>query len=294
MLRAILGNKSGRICVGEESVSVREIYKNREDMLTAAIVSRLTYLSDSEVDLLFNHIFVEANQDFHQISTVEFWPNFSSSIQERVEPDVIVHFDWGVMVIEVKRPHDSYQYAEQWIKELESLPYSYREGDIYFLSLGGSSANNTTELKRFEVLQSNFEDMNLPSPQGMSYQTWEGLINYLQARRDSGDLNRSDDNIIGDMIEALELYGVHTNIHSLKSLVPQHISTTFPALISHLYSPSLERKSESVMSLATLPVMNINWSNSIQQFAELEKTQTVRSATSLCNINERALKLWKI
>lgn len=57
MLRAILGNKSGRISIGRESISVREVYKGREDMLT----------------------------------------------------------------------------AEQWVKELEFLPSSYREGEIYFL-----------------------------------------------------------------------------------------------------------------------------------------------------------------
>ncbi|WP_206747731.1 hypothetical protein, partial [Vibrio sp. 10N.261.46.E8] len=89
MLRAILGNKSGRISVGDESVSVREVYKDREDMLTAAIISRVSYLSDKALNKLFQRIFTNSQLDFSKLIEVEFWPNFSSSLQSRVEPDVI-------------------------------------------------------------------------------------------------------------------------------------------------------------------------------------------------------------
>lgn len=97
-------------------------------MLTAAIVSRISYLSDDTLNNLFRSIFTSSSLNFALLNELEFWPSFTSSIQKRVEPDVILHFDWGILIIEAKRPHCSYQYAEQWIKELESLPSDYREG----------------------------------------------------------------------------------------------------------------------------------------------------------------------
>ncbi len=296
MLRAILGNKSGRITLGDASVSVREVYKDREDMLTAAIISRASYLSDISLYNIFSSIFTDSSNDFSLLTEVEFWPNFTSSIQQRVEPDVILHFDWGIMVIEAKRPHDSHQYAEQWIKELESLPLSYRERDIYFLSLGGSSANNIKELRRFEPLRCSYKDISIPQPNLMTYQTWEGLINYLQITRDTGDLSRSDYNIISDMIKALELYHVHANVHSLLSLKPLDIKTSsLPVIFPSENVPlSVSEHAKSSTFLAELPVQHLNWPASATSLYRIKTNKPTWQIKPLCNINERALKLWKI
>lgn len=296
MLRAIIGNKSGRVSVGDESVSVREIYKDREDMLTAAIISRISYLSDEALNNLFQNIFTHSQQDFSRLKEVEFWPTFSSSLQSRVEPDVILHFEWGVMIIEAKRPHDSYQYAEQWIKELESLPSKYREGEIYFLSLGGSAVNNKVELARFRKLKGSYENVSIPSPTFMNYQTWEGLIDYLQRSKDSGDLSRSDDNVTSDMIEALELYHVHANVHSLSSLKPLHIK--YSSLTSFFNTKSTRSDSESdeksITNLTSLPIERLNWPTSVAAFNTVKLSESTWRVKPFCNINERALELWKI
>lgn len=265
MLRAILGNKSGRISVGGESISVREVYKDREDMLTAAIISRISYLSDKALTNLFQSIFTNSPLDFSVLKEVEFWPNFSSSIQNRVEPDVILHFDWGVMIIEAKRPHDSQQYAEQWIKELESLPSSYREGEIYFLSLGGSAANNAAELARFSNLKDSYKDISIPLTTFMTYQTWEGLIDYLQCSKDSGDLDRSDNYVISDMIEALDLYHVHANIHSLSSLKPWNIKHSSITTITDTRNTISVIEGETKRS-ANLTIQRIDWPASAMAF----------------------------
>ncbi len=296
MLRAILGNKAGRITLGEQSVSVREIYKDREDMLTAAIVSRISYLSDVTLNNLFKSVFTESAVDFSLLNEIEFWPNFSSSIQYRVEPDVILHFEWGIMVIEAKRPHNSYQYAEQWIKELESLPASYREKDIYFLSLGGSSANNINELKRYAILKQTYKDISLPEPTIMAFQTWEGLINYLQTTKDCGELSRSDDNIIADMIEALELYHVHTNLYSLSSLKPLGIHSSSEMVMSKLggIAPSTGESLQLPICLKDLPIAKLNWTKSAKTISRLKAPRSAWSVSRLCNINEQLIKQWKI
>ncbi|WP_145976635.1 hypothetical protein [Vibrio nigripulchritudo] len=296
MLRAILGNKSGRISISGESVSVREVYKDREDMLTAAIISRVSYLSDKALTNLFRSIFTKSILDFSKLKEVEFWPNFSSSIQNRVEPDVILHFDWGVMIIEAKRPHDSNQYAEQWIKELESLPLSYREGEIYFLSLGGSAANNTAELVRFEQLKDSYKNISIPFPTFMNYQTWEGLINYLQRSKDSGDLGRSDNYIISDMIEALELYHVHANIHSLSSLKPPNIKHSSLTIITDTKNTTstIEDGAKYIANLTRLSAQRLSWPASATSFHPRKVSKLTWHVKPLCDINERALELWKI
>ncbi|CDU10188.1 conserved hypothetical protein [Vibrio coralliirubri] len=296
MLRAILGNKSGRISVGAESVSVREVYKDREDMLTAAIISRVSYLSDEALNNLFQSIFTHSQQDFSELLDVEFWPNFSSTLQSRVEPDVILHFEWGVMIIEAKRPHDSYQYAEQWIKELESLPSNYREGEIYFLSLGGSTVNNKVELARFRGLKDSYENVSIPDPTFMAYQTWEGLIDYLQRSKDSGDLSRSDNKVIADMIEALELYHVHANIYSLSSLKPLNINYSSLTNISNIGGISSISAGEEkpITHLESLPIQRLSWPMSAAAFSTVKASNSTWRVKPLCNINERALELWKI
>lgn len=296
MLRAILGNKSGRISIGKESISVREVYKNREDMLTAAIVSRISYLSDDTLNHLFGSIFTSSSLNFALLNEVEFWPNFTSSIQQRVEPDVILHFDWGILVIEAKRPHNSHQYAEQWINELESLPSDYQEGEICFLSLGGSATNNISELARFKALLPTYENVSIPHPTFMAYQTWEALINYLQRLKNSGDLNRSDGNIISDMIEALELYHVHANIYSLSTLKPCDIKASSLATLANTTNrlSMLEEETKDFANLSKLPPQKLYWPTSTFALHNKETGKLTSQVEALSHINERALEQWKI
>ncbi|WP_050622002.1 hypothetical protein [Vibrio coralliirubri] len=265
-------------------------------MLTAAIISRVSYLSDEALNNLFQSIFTHSQQDFSELLDVEFWPNFSSTLQSRVEPDVILHFEWGVMIIEAKRPHDSYQYAEQWIKELESLPSNYREGEIYFLSLGGSTVNNKVELARFRGLKDSYENVSIPDPTFMAYQTWEGLIDYLQRSKDSGDLSRSDNKVIADMIEALELYHVHANIYSLSSLKPLNINYSSLTNISNIGGISSISAGEEkpITHLESLPIQRLSWPMSAAAFSTVKASNSTWRVKPLCNINERALELWKI
>lgn len=288
MLRAILGNKSGRISIGKESISVREVYKDREDMLTAAIVSRISYLSDDTLNHLFGSIFTSSSLNFALLNEVEFWPNFTSSIQQRVEPDVILHFDWGILVIEAKRPHNSHQYAEQWIKELESLPSDYREGEIYFLSLGGSAANNISELARFDTLIPTYGNVSIPHPTIMAYQTWEELVNYLQRSKDSGDLSRSDESIISDMIEALELYHVHAEVHSLSSLQPCDIKSSSLTTLANTTSTlsMFEGETKHSANLSKLSPQELNWPTSAFALHNKEAGKSTWQVEALSHINE--------
>ena len=225
MLHAIISNKSGRIKIGDESISIREIYKEREDMITAAIISRIGYLSDSVLQRMLKSIFPLSDKDFTELKQIEFWPNFKSSYQTRVEPDVILHFSWGIILIEAKRPHDGFQYAEQWRNELEALPEGYKKDQIYFLALGGRKVNFDVEKARVIELISNDKGITaIQMPTFIEHIDWLELAKELNTIHQTMTLSRNDKCVICDMLAVLELYNVTTTCYPLKTLISSNLS----------------------------------------------------------------------
>ena len=217
MLHAILGNKSGRINVGGQSVPVRDIYKGLEDMITAAVVSRLPYLSPSIRQALFSLCLPESNKDFSYLRSVEFWPRLESNYQNQVEPDVVALFDWGTLLIEAKRPLDGAQCVDQWFREVDALANDDTyPGEIVFLALGGDSTTNRQflselSLKLQQQAYSICESHEL---------CWLALARFVAQVLETENIGASDIAILTDIGLALELYGV--NSHPTLETLPKY------------------------------------------------------------------------
>ncbi|MHA6606037.1 hypothetical protein [Photobacterium damselae] len=265
MLQAIVSNKSGRIEINGENLSIWQLYKDREDMLTATVISRLGYLSDLALQEVMQFIFSSSSNDFSQLDDIEFWPRFESSFQQYVEPDVICHFPWGIVVIEAKRPmEDGIQYAEQWRNELEALPSEYKEGEIYFLALGGSTTNYTVEKRRLDTLLLNSR-FDTPRPTMMAHLTWETLAKFLVQTADNNEWSRSDVRIVNDILAALHLYGVNTSSFTLDSLASQHFTISNSSLNYFKAMPVMPLEA-APMKVEQLKITNIQWDNAVNIF----------------------------
>ncbi|MBY5920946.1 hypothetical protein [Ferrimonas balearica] len=195
-------------------------------MLTAAIMSRLPYLSGGALNALLQQVLPESGFEFDTLKEIDYWPNFRSGVQTRVEPDVIWHFDWGCVVVEVKRPGDGAQCSSQWYRELESLPEEYRERPVLFLALGGNHQHNQTLfaplLERLEA-----EEMFEPLPQLFS-SDWQGFAQSVFAlcQADTGLWPNTDRRVLEDILAALTLYRVEYREHHLGDLA----KLTYPSL----------------------------------------------------------------
>lgn len=202
MLHAIVHSKAGRIEIEGASIPVREIYKGREDMLTAAVFARLSYLNPEVRNQCFTACLPNSRHLFDSLVKVEYWPSLSSKIQTRVEPDVVLHFDWGIMVVEVKRPQDGWHTAEQWSTELDAVKETHHGKTLMLLALGGNEYANQIELKRLKAMMASD---NKPDHEYHAL-TWPELATELGQLQSS--VSTSDQRIIADIFAALKLYGV--------------------------------------------------------------------------------------
>ena len=210
MLHAITQNKTGRIEVNGKKVSIRQLFREREDMLTATIFSRLPYLSRSALHQLFSALIPSTNLSFENLSEVELWPRFSleGHKQNLVEPDVLLNFDWGTLVVEVKRPKDGVQSDEQWYRELACLPDEYTEGEVLLLALGGDSKHNQRMITKLNKKLVSIDFPFQPSLFEMNWKSFGRIINNIMPK-DNLELLPTDMAVFKDFLLALDLYRVN-------------------------------------------------------------------------------------
>lgn len=211
MLNAILEGKAGRITLnGEEPQSWRTVFQSYEDLLTAAIWSRINYLSPSAMEHFFSALLGINTEHWGEFESITFWPKYAFpdpvdekmklylSGQERfAEPDVVIAFEHIALIVEVKPPAGGMQYQQQWRKEL----YTYErdaeaKNTVYFLALGnlpGATTNWFIELKA-EFPQVEFH--------GMEWRKLREIFQYLEWEAPQ------DKRIVADCLKALALYGI--------------------------------------------------------------------------------------
>lgn len=207
MLYAITHSKAGRIEVSGQKIPVRQIFREREDMLTAALFSRMQYLSSETLHTLFSILIPDQpDLNFGELKDVEFWPRFDSSLQGQVEPDVILHFEWGTLLVEVKRPKDGIQSCEQWYRELESLPAEYVEDTVLFWALGGESQHNLEMLEQLKLWC--IEGEHIDFEPDLYQSGWECFGKTVYQLVSENELPATDTRVLNDMLEALKLYRV--------------------------------------------------------------------------------------
>ncbi|PWQ98199.1 hypothetical protein [Leucothrix pacifica] len=124
MLNAIIHSKAGRIEVDKDidktSLSWRQLYQQREDLLTSAFFSRFTYLSG-----LLQHRLLKkwlGGGDFTEFKGIDYWPRYelpNHKSRNFVEPDLLLRFADCDLLVEVKPPEGGDQYHEQWRLEIE-------------------------------------------------------------------------------------------------------------------------------------------------------------------------------
>jgi hypothetical protein len=212
MLKAILAGKAGRIAVdgtaGEQSW--KEVFRKREDLLTAVFFSRLRYLSqDGEQKILAMLIGSDLAQTLGDIQEVRFWPRLKRADGRRyVEPDLLLLFKDSLLMIEVKPPFGGDQTEGQWLDQVESLvqqrglkdPEVDVPAGFHFLALGQNTPGSEQSAAD---LREKYSDQGLKS---VHRHEWEHVCQNVKdfADNESG----RDLHVYKDWLAAFELFGL--------------------------------------------------------------------------------------
>lgn len=213
MLHAILKGKARRVNIlNEESQSWRSIFRTYEDLLTASLWERISYLSDDALHQFLSSLLEIDVRQWGKFESVIFWPkyDFPAATDESLsflingendyaEPDVVVNFEHAALLVEVKPPAGGKQYQKQWCKEI----YTWKNSEdvkphLHFLALGNLPANTTA---LFNELNALFNDV---SYYGLEWQQFRTKLHYPERAWPS----RQDQRIIDDCLQALALYNV--------------------------------------------------------------------------------------
>lgn len=178
MLNAVLAGKRGGTGL-ESSQTQLEQARGAEDVLTASIFERLSYLPD---ELFARAMSALLGQPFGPLQGMAFWPFWRLPDGTGVEPDVLLEDGQQVLLVEAKR-HDwiRQQSAGQLASELLAGWHEQRLGDhCLLLALGGMQDLSTESQQRLlaEVLGL------LPAGAGTRFtlicRSWQQLFGALQ------------------------------------------------------------------------------------------------------------------
>lgn len=206
MLNAIIHGKAGRIHIEKDtdSLSWSQLYKQREDLLTAAFFSRFTYLSG-----LLQHRLLKGwlggVGDFTEFKNAEFWPRYDlpdDETRDFVEPDLLLRFEDCDVLVEVKPPQGGMQYQEQWENEIAG--YFAQDGEtrpLYFLAIG--RVGKVLELMDVEAILEKHDLLKV-----LKSIEWKPIAHELYQLQRSQKLDAQDRRVVEDMLQALELYGI--------------------------------------------------------------------------------------
>ncbi|THB72640.1 MAG: hypothetical protein D6B28_05150 [Gammaproteobacteria bacterium] len=229
MLNAIIHGKAGRIELGNgtETLSWRQLYQQREDLLTAAFFSRFTYLSGLLQHRLLKQ-WLGGVGDFTAFEKIDYWPRYDLEKRDDrnfVEPDLLLNFEDCDLLIEVKPPKGGDQYQEQWQLEIEGyFAQEKRLKPLYFLAIGriGSVLAELDD----ESLQEKYPQFQKANAIG-----WKAIASQLRKCLIEGDLDVQDRRIIEDMQKALSLYGIRVrdlrweDLHKLTDEAPLNLDS---------------------------------------------------------------------
>jgi hypothetical protein len=225
MLRAMSGGKAGRIRIEgtEYKISWRKVFKEDEDPLTAAVFSRLSYLpSDMAWRILCRNAcpMGDLRVSLGELDEILFWPrqNAESLGRGYVEPDVILNFEHGTVLVEVKKSDSNLQKPEQWAEELAAYaggPELNIGLPVYFLAIGGIEClNERTLVQRVCEAKQIAKKKNLTLPH-----QWVAVGCSLQGLRTSVEIElessittpeRGVRQIFRDILLAFDLYGLRS------------------------------------------------------------------------------------
>ena len=225
MLHAVNSGKAGRIRLEglEQGISWRKVFRENEDPLTAVVFTRLSYLpSEMAWRILRRNArsLRKLPDSLGELDGILFWPKLNAEYLGRghVEPDAILNFKAGTVLVEAKRFDSELQYAKQWAEELATFasdPEQDHGVPVYLLAIGGIErlSNEWVAQKVKEVQQiAKARELTLP-------QCWTPAGCTLQGLRDSIDLELQGSassqelaigRILRDVLMAFDLYGLRS------------------------------------------------------------------------------------
>ncbi|PKX83631.1 hypothetical protein A0G02_08835 [Pectobacterium peruviense] len=221
MLQAIMQGKAGRVEIeGKAAESWRDVFKKREDLLTAAFWTRIGYLSEESRSLFIREFLGLSESELGEYRKVNFWPRYSLNMagvdQKSVEPDVIMEFEKADILIEVKPPSGGGQYHDQWQREIIAYHQDERKKEqLFFIALG----NIPKSLGEFNSSLINEYRENTKVIQ----REWHNAKNVLLSLKVGGT---HEQHIIRDCLSALSLYGIRVALPEYKKL--SQFITEFP------------------------------------------------------------------
>lgn len=220
MLNAVLaGKKRG---TGLEGQRLRLGQANgAEDVLTATLFERLSYLPDE----LFCDIFTELlGEPFGPLESIEFWPTWHLAESERrVEPDALLSDGRVALLVEAKRhDHSRQQYAGQLAAELEA---GWQAGQLadecILMTLGGMAdlSEGAQQALYREICAA------LPAQQEHSFRlvcrSWQQLYGIIEKHLAYGEQSsRGLQRLLDDIARSYSWHGLRTHrmrwLHDLK------------------------------------------------------------------------------
>ncbi|MEO9969782.1 MAG: hypothetical protein ABJG15_08155 [Hyphomonadaceae bacterium] len=230
MLNAILSGKSGTLSQDlKKGTSWRTLFKGSEDLLTATVFERLSYLPDARfLEILadtFSFDIRAYGAGAIKLETIEFWPRWEDPTSHAyiVEPDVYMRFifeecEQMIDVIIEAKPFDTgtLQYKTQWERQILSYAAMGNELDtpiasVTFLALGGLGADprrmfSTLEKEFFESV----DPKSLPQNLMMKGCSWRALLRVCESLK---NLSSFETRVIADILESLSLSGYSKRYH---------------------------------------------------------------------------------
>ena len=257
MFKAVIKGKSGSVRSDIENKTIEpkrigfEIPSIREDVLTAAIFTRLSYLPAAKFwDILCRLYPVLPYRELVILKNIEFWPYWRHPGKDRksVEPDIFLQFEVGDpktsidLLIEIKRyenwtPQSFQQHIDQISGYYTNMDDAFDSGNsLFFLALGGLGNQPKSQMKLLEehvipgvkdVSESEFSKSHIG---GTSWKKLSGVISNCLVEWD--EPNKF---ILNDLIEILNHAGF-TNRRYFADKQPIELFNYQHASLASLYN----------------------------------------------------------
>lgn len=252
MLNAILESKSGRLHRdGEEGLRWKDIFRESEDLVTATLFERLSYLPGgiAWAILVSASNGVLAPYRLAEIRDMSFWPMWAAEGRSRgVEPDIFIECELGDPVrnlqVIVEAKHGGAQTTDQLCGELNAWLEGVDQGEfeqpdeVMMIAIGGvdkrtwngiANAVGAHVCARLDALDIDLTIVAID---------WSDLA---RAASLQGNVSPHVDRIIGDMTRALALFGYFHAVtpRQLEALAPrlhQARATLSELLVSNQFS----------------------------------------------------------
>lgn len=211
MLTTIIKNKAGRVQLPGSDVSLnwREVFRRNEDLLTGVVFGRFRYLSrDALVAVMDCLLKGTASSTLGELQAIDLWPQLKG-LEGRsfVEPDVLMTFQAGAVLVEVKPPYGGDQHVAQWKAEIQAFAANVLERDegstsiLHFVALGRNQ-----RVQAEEALVQLGSDLQRKLSLTIYQREWEHLIEFVSTWQSAGVA--SDDAVFDDWMEAFDLFGL--------------------------------------------------------------------------------------